>query len=72
MKTRQNTYYDSDVMQIIRNERARRFPEQRLAFSLTINALIREWHFWSEYRHQQERNCGGRVSLPDGALEEKK
>ena len=60
MKTRQNTYYDGDVMHIIRSERARRFPERRLAFSLTINTLIREWYFWKEYRHQQERNAANK------------
>ena len=65
MKTRQNTYYDGDVIHIIRNEQARRFPEQRLAFSLTVNQLIREWNFWSEFRRQQERTIATKIKLED-------
>lgn len=50
-------------MCIIRSEQARRFPERRIAFSLTINSLIREWYFWNEYRNQQERNIANAESI---------
>ena len=61
MKTRLNTYFDSDVMSIIRAEQKKRFPESKLTFSTTVNQLIREWNFWSEFRRQQERHIANKV-----------
>jgi len=55
-RTRQNTYYGEDVIAIIRAEEERRHT----AFSPTVNAIIREWHYWAELRRQQET----KIKLP--------